>query len=190
MLLAMPFGSLWLPVVLSAAAVWIASAIVWMVLPHHKPEWKKLPDEAAVMAALAKSPPAPGQYVFPYCAEAKDYSSPDFKARVEKGPCGRVLVLPNAMPAMGPKLVGYFLWCFAISFVTAYVLRHALSPGAAAVEVARLAAATSGVVYALGIIPEAIWIGRAWSDAIKSVIDGCAYAAITTACFVLLWPAA
>ena len=39
--------SLWLPTLLSAVAVFIASSLVWMVLKYHDSEWKKLPDEAA-----------------------------------------------------------------------------------------------------------------------------------------------
>lgn len=31
--------SLWLPILLSAAVVWIVSAIVWMALPHHKQDF-------------------------------------------------------------------------------------------------------------------------------------------------------
>ena len=48
----MPFGSLWLPVLVAAAAVWIASAIVWMALPHHKKDFSKLPSEDGVAEAL------------------------------------------------------------------------------------------------------------------------------------------
>ena len=44
-------ASLWLPIVLSAVIVFIASAAVWMLLPHHKGEWKGLPDEEAARAA-------------------------------------------------------------------------------------------------------------------------------------------
>jgi hypothetical protein len=45
-------GSLWLPIVLSAVFVWLASALVWMVLPHHRSDWKGLPDEEAFRAAV------------------------------------------------------------------------------------------------------------------------------------------
>jgi hypothetical protein len=50
----MPFGSLWLPVLVSAALVWITSAIVWMALPHHKSDFSKLPQEEGVADALRK----------------------------------------------------------------------------------------------------------------------------------------
>ena len=50
-------GALWLPILLSAIAVWVASAIIWMAMPHHKSDWRKLPDEGAARRAL--TPPEP-----------------------------------------------------------------------------------------------------------------------------------
>ena len=44
--------SLWMPIVASAVIVWIASAVVWMVLPWHKSDWRPVPDEEATHSAL------------------------------------------------------------------------------------------------------------------------------------------
>ena len=46
-------GSLWLPILLSAVAVFVASSVVWMLLPHHRDDFAGLPDEEAVRDALA-----------------------------------------------------------------------------------------------------------------------------------------
>jgi hypothetical protein len=46
--------SLWLPILLSAVAVFIASSIIHMVLPYHRGDYKKVPQEDAVMDALRK----------------------------------------------------------------------------------------------------------------------------------------
>ena len=46
-----PIMSLWLPIVLSAVLVFLASALVWMALPHHKTDWKGLPNEEAARSA-------------------------------------------------------------------------------------------------------------------------------------------
>ena len=40
-----PLSALWLPILLSAVIVFIASSIMHMVLPYHKIDCKKLPDE-------------------------------------------------------------------------------------------------------------------------------------------------
>ena len=55
-------SALWLPILLSAVFVFIASNLLWMALPFwHRKDYQRLPDEAAVLAALksAKS----GQYI-------------------------------------------------------------------------------------------------------------------------------
>ena len=56
---------LWLPILLSAAAIWIVSAIAWMALPHHKRDFIDLPDEDGFMDYIRKSGIKPGNYVFP-----------------------------------------------------------------------------------------------------------------------------
>jgi hypothetical protein len=44
--------SLWLPVLLSAVVVFVASSIVHMALPWRKNDYRKVPDQDRVMAAL------------------------------------------------------------------------------------------------------------------------------------------
>ena len=44
----MPFGSLWLPVMISAVVVFVASSIIHMALKYHKADYKSLPNEDAV----------------------------------------------------------------------------------------------------------------------------------------------
>ena len=44
--------SLWLPIVLSAVGVFIASSVVHMVLPYHRSDYDKLEKEDEVMQAL------------------------------------------------------------------------------------------------------------------------------------------
>ena len=62
--------SLWLPILVSGVALFFASWAAWMLLPHHKPEWKGLPNEDAVMDTLRSANVPPGQYMFPYCLQA------------------------------------------------------------------------------------------------------------------------
>ena len=55
--------SLWLPIVLSAVVVFIASSVIHMFLPWHNKDFKKLPEEDKVMAA---------QFVLPTIAKVPD----------------------------------------------------------------------------------------------------------------------
>ena len=46
---------LWLPILVTAAVVWVISAIVWMALPHHKQDFIRLPDEDGFMDYMRRS---------------------------------------------------------------------------------------------------------------------------------------
>ena len=44
--------ALWLPILLSALAVYIASSLIWTVIQYHGSDWRKLPDEDAARSTL------------------------------------------------------------------------------------------------------------------------------------------
>ena len=48
-----PIHALWLPILLSAVIVFVASSIIHMALPIHKSDYRKLPDEAKVLDTFA-----------------------------------------------------------------------------------------------------------------------------------------
>ena len=52
--------SLWLPIVLSAVFVFVLSSVIHMALPWHKGDFKKMPDEEKVRAALKPFDVTPG----------------------------------------------------------------------------------------------------------------------------------
>ena len=184
----MPFGSLWLPVLVSAALVWIASAIVWMALPHHKSDFSKLESEDGVADALRKLSLAPGQYLLPYMGDMKAMKDPAFVKRLEAGPIAMFRVRPNGVPTMGKNLTLYFIYCFLVSFVTAYVARHTLTPGASGFDVFRLTGTIAIASYTMAVFPESIWMWRPWSTTIKNAFDSIAYGLITGLVFAWLWP--
>ena len=98
-------GSLWLAIILSAVMVWIASALVWMVLPHHKSEFKGLPNEAAARGALTPQNLAPGQYTIPHLSSPKDVEKAEVRKKFEEGPAGFITVVPRGARPWGRA------WC-------------------------------------------------------------------------------
>ncbi|HSN88945.1 MAG TPA: hypothetical protein VL025_19430, partial [Thermoanaerobaculia bacterium] len=82
----MPFGSLWLPVVVSAAAVWFLSSILHMVLKYHRADYRPLPDEDAVAQALRAAQPGPGIYFLPHHSDPSAMKDPAVRKRFEDGP--------------------------------------------------------------------------------------------------------
>ena len=70
----------WLAILLSAVLVWIGSALVWMVSPHHKKDFAPLPDEDAALDALRPQNLKPGIYNIPHCQDWNDAKKKAFRA--------------------------------------------------------------------------------------------------------------
>ena len=73
-----PALSLWLPVILSAVFVFIASSLVHMLLKYHGSDFKSLPSEDDVMSDLRKHDLEPGEYYMPYVSDIKYRESEEF----------------------------------------------------------------------------------------------------------------
>ena len=67
-----PLVSLWLPILLSAVMVFVASSIIHMALPYHRTDYRKLPAEDEVMDALRKVGIPPADYMMPCPGSPKE----------------------------------------------------------------------------------------------------------------------
>lgn len=179
--------ALWLPILLSAVFVFVLSAFIHMALPWHKSDFKKLPDEDRIRAALRPFAVPPGDYMVPMCS-GSEMNSPEYKAKLEAGPVQIVTVLPNACSSMGPTFVQWFLYLLAIGFLTAYVTLHAVPADAHYLAVFRIAGAVAFLAHAGALWPQSIWFRKSWVATLKSTIDGLAYALVTAGTFGWLWP--
>jgi hypothetical protein len=181
-------ASLWLPIVLSAVAVFVASSIIHMVLPWHKSDYARLPDEDAVRDALRPFAIPPGDYMVPRPQSMAELRTPEFAEKAKQGPVMVVTVMPNGMTNMGRNLVMWFIYSAVIAVFAAYIAGRALAPGADDGQVLRFVGATAFIAYAVGLWQMSIWYNRAWSTTIKSTVDGLIYGVITAFIFCLLWP--
>jgi len=186
----MPFGSLWLPVIVSAVVVFVASSIVHMVLKYHKADMKSLPNEDAVREALAKGNLAPGTYHTPYCADHKAMNDPAIKAKFEKGPVAMITVHPKGTPVLPKYLALWFGFSVLVSFVAAYVARHTLHPGDDGMLVMQITGTVAFAGYALSHVSDSIWKGQPWPNTARAFLDGAIYAVLTGLVFRLMWPSA
>jgi hypothetical protein len=183
-----PVLSLWLPILLSAVVVFVASSAIHMFLPHHRNDVKKVPDEDGVMDALRNFNIPPGDYMMPRAASSKEMKDPAFIEKLGKGPVAVFTVMPSGPIAMGKSLVQWFIYSVVVSIFAAYIAGRALGPGAEYLAVFRFAGATAFLGYALALSQNSIWWRRAWSTTIKSTIDGLVYALLTAGVFGWLWP--
>jgi hypothetical protein len=180
-------SALWLPIVLSAVIVFIASSILHMLLPYHKGDYQQLPEEDKVLTALRAAGLKRGLYVFPYCTH-KDMKSPAVQEKYKQGPVGMMTILPVGPPAMPKYLIQWFVYCLVIGFFVAYLTGHTLAQGAHYLAVFRVAGTAAFLAYGLGNLSNSIWKGQMWSMTVKEVVDGLVYGLLTAGTFGWLWP--
>lgn len=182
---------LWLPVLVAAVLVFVASSVIHMALPIHKKDYAKLPNEDRALEGLRAAGVQRGHYVFPYAASMQEWGSPEHVEKMNRGPVGFMTVLPNGPIAMGKQLVSWFLYCVVSSVFVAYVAGFTIAAGAPAPSgalVFRLAGTVGFLAYGLGAVIDSIWKGQAWSTSFKFVFDGLVYALVTGGAFAWLWP--
>jgi hypothetical protein len=180
-------ASLWLPIVLSAIIVFVASSIMHMVLPYHRSDYRKLPDEEKVMAALRGVGLTRGLYIFPFGTH-KEMNTPEMIEKYKQGPVGTMTVFPSGPPSM-PKFLGlWFGYCLVIGFFVAYLAWHTLAVGTNYIVVFRVVGTAAFLAYGLGQLSNGIWKGQSWSMTIKEMIDGLVYGLLTAGTFGWLWP--
>jgi hypothetical protein len=182
-----PLTALWLPIIVSAVFVFVASSIMHMVLPYHRNDYGQLPDEDKILATLRAAAVKRGLYVFPYCTH-KDMKSPALIEKQKQGPVGFVTILPSGPPAMSKFLIQWFVFCLVIGFFVAYLTGHTVAPGTQYLAVFRVAGTAAFLAYGLGNLSNGIWKGQPWSSTIKEVIDGLVFGLLTAGTFGWLWP--
>ena len=180
--------ALWLPILLSAVIVFIASSIIHMAPLWHKNDYPKLPDEEAFRGAVGPLAVPPGDYMVPRASSPAEMKSPELKKKLADGPVVIMTVVRPGEFGMGKNLVLWFIYCLLVSFFSAYVAGRANAPGADYLEVFRFAGVAAFLSYAVAHWQTSIWYHRAWSHTIKETIDGLIYALLTAGTFGWLWP--
>lgn len=177
----MSIADLWLPILVSAVIVWIASALIWTVLPWHKNDYAQTGDEEGVRTALRGL--SPGLYNVPHVADMKDLKKPEVKQKFDEGPLAFITVLPNGMPSMGRSMSLSFVFNIGVGILCAYMVSRTMTPDASYLEIFRIAGTVAWMAYGIGIIPDSIWFGRPWSSTAKHLFDALVYGLLTGGTF-------
>ena len=183
-----PILALWLPILLAAVIVFVASSLLHMVLPFHKSDYGKLQNEDALMEAMRKLGVAPGDYLVPCATSPKSLKDPAFIEKRTKGPVAMMTVMPSGPPKMGGQLLQWFVYCIIVGVFAAYIAGRALQPGAHYLAVFRFAGATAFIGYSLALWQDSIWYKKKWSTTLRNTIDGLIYGLLTGGTFGWLWP--
>ncbi len=180
-------AQLWLPVLVSAVAVFFASAVIWMALPYHKADIRPLPDEKAFDDAIAGLDIKPGLYMFPNCQDTKDMKSDAFKERFRSGPWGTITIMGKA-PNFGMNLLRTFIVYLVVSVFVAYLTGLALPAGAEYMRVFRIAGAAAVLGHCMGSLANDFFLGKPARFIVTSFIDGVIFALIVAGVFAAMWP--
>lgn len=178
--------SLWLPILVTTVVLFLASFLAWVVLPHHKPDYRRWPDEDALLQFMRESGAAPGEYLFPLI-DQKDLREDWAVRRYEEGPWGMVTVWP-ARPNMGANMIKTVLFFLVVTVLIAWLGQAALPPGAAFGQVFPFIGVTGILAHTAGGVCREIWFTRPLRAKIMDAIDGIAFGLLTGLVFALLWP--
>jgi hypothetical protein len=179
---------LWLPILLSAVAAFLASCVIHMALPWHNNDYRKAPNEDELMDAMRPFAIPPGDYSVPRASSMKEMGSPGFAAKMKKGPVFMLTMLPNGPVSMVKSLVLWFVYMVVVGIFAAYVSGRALPAGAEFRQVFRFTGTTAFIGYSLALWQMTIWYNRSWAATLRSTIDGLVYALAGAAVFGWLWP--
>lgn len=180
--------ALWLPIVVSSVIVFIVSSLIHTVLPWHKGDYPKLPDEEKFRAAVRPLAIPPGDYMVPRCNSMQEMKTPEFNEKMVQGPVVIMTVLPSARMTMTGSLVGWFIYSLVIGVFAAFVAGRALDPGVGYRPVFHFVAVTAFACYSMALVQMSIWYHRGWRLTLVSMFDGLIYALMTAGTFGWLWP--
>ena len=183
-----PLTSLLVPILLSAVIVFVASSILHMLLPLHRNDIRKVPQEDAALEAFRKLNLAPGDYGMPHAGSPAGMKDPAFIAKMTKGPLVFMTVTAGATPTMVPNLIQWFIYSIVVSIFAGYIAGRALGPGTDYLQVFRFAGCTAFLGYAMALAQQSIWYRRQWGTTIRMMIDGLIYGLLTGGTFGWLWP--
>lgn len=178
---------LWVPILIASLAGFFLSFLTWAVLRHHDGDVKFCPEQERLLDFVAGSNLAPGVYMFPTCADRKDFRNPEAQELFSRGPWGTLSIWagkPNMARNMALTL-GYF---FVVSLFVAYLTALARPAGSTFFEVFQVAATAAVLANVLGGMPNGIWFGKRLRFFLTDAFDGVLYSAGIGSVFAIMWP--
>ena len=180
-------SSIWLPILLSAVFVFIASSVLHMMIPIHSKDYSALPGEDEILATMGKHGITPGLYRFPFCTSMKEMGSPEHLAKMNQGPNGMLTILPDGPMAMGKYLLHWFAFSLLITLFVGYLSSMALEAEATFREVFRFAGTAATLGFAIPVLCDSIWKAVPWPVPFRFFFDGVVYSLVTGATFAWFW---
>lgn len=186
-------SQLWLPIVVSAVAVWIAGAVIWMAMPHHKKDMLELPNRTEAIEKIRSLGLPPGNYMFPAGGCSKEtMKDPEVQRCWKEGPLGYIS-LWKTPPKMGGNMIGTFCVHVVVSVLVGYLAWVTIGGGAAGLaglgaepgfgRIFQVAGTAGILAYAFSHVPNGLWFGASKRAIAMNIVDGVVYGLIMGAVF-------
>jgi hypothetical protein len=180
---------LWLPILVAAVLVYIASALIHMVFKWHNSDCRKLTNEDEVQAVLRQGALSPGQYGAPYCEDMKAMRDEAVIRKFVEGPVVLITVFKSGPPRMGATLAVWFLYNVLIAVVAGAIALQVYGLPGNAHAAGHLVGLVTFLTYAGGSVQSGIWMGKPWGSVLKDLLDALIYGVVSALAFWWLWPA-
>ncbi len=180
-------GALWLPILLSAVFVFVASSIIHMFLGYHWGDLRSPPQQDAILEAMRGLNVQPGDYAMPKPDTMKQFRTPEFKAKMARGPMLLMTVSKGDM-TMGKSLGQWFVYLLVVGLFCAYIAGRELHAGSDYLSVFRLVGFSAFMAYSMALPQAAIWYKRNWRMTLVTMFDGLVFGMLTGGTFGWLWP--
>ena len=158
-----------------------------MVLPHHRKDLSRLPDEDAIRAAVQAQDLPRAMYMFPFPGTKEEWKSDEVQQKFKSGPVG-LLLIGHTGTNMNRQLMQQAVYVLCISIVVAYVAFAALGAGEPTyLEVFQVAGTVATLGYGGALFINSIWFSVPWGNTLRHVFDGLVYGLLTAGFFGWLW---
>jgi hypothetical protein len=179
---------IWLPILVAAVAVFIASSLIHMVFKWHNADYKRLPNEDEVSAAIRAGSAKPGLYGLPHCTDMKQIQAEQMQKKFREGPVGFVTLRKNGPPSMGGSLLQWFTFNLIVAMLAGDISLQLYGIQTNPANVAQMVGILGFLTYAGSNVQAGIWMGKPWGAVLKEILDGLIYAVVSGLAFWWLWP--
>src|SRR5260370_6490198 len=114
-------SAVWLPILVSAVAVFVVSSIIHMTPLWHKTDYPRFANEDRVLDALRPIGLPPGDYMMPRPASSAEMRSPEFKEKMKSGPAVMMTVFPPWTGSIAFNLSQWVGHWFIVRLSAAYI---------------------------------------------------------------------
>src|SRR5687767_4149047 len=120
--------ALWLPILVSAVAVFVVRSIIHMTPLWHKTDYPRYASEDRVLDALRPFGIPPGDYMMPRPASSAEMRSPEFLEKMKRGPAVMMTVFPPWSGSMAGNLSRWLGYCLLVSLFAGYIAARRCRP--------------------------------------------------------------